>query len=361
MLEARIETFHPVRWTIIAGVLIPAALVLVFALARVSGANAERYSRLLRYVVFAEMGLLVITAAVGYVYEHRARDRDAQIYKPPGRLIDVGGYRLHLNCTGSGGPTVVLEYGLEGSYLDWHKVQPEIARFARVCSYDRAGYGWSDSSPKPRVPSVMADELHALLRASGEKAPYIVVAHSYGSLIGQMFAHKFPEEISALVLVDGVVLGPLSKLRLDHALWLRAMQLTSPIGLPRWRRWCAAGPAELQESSIAANCRSRVYGAYYGEWSQMPESRREMQGLTSLGKVPLIVITRDPALGHDRSEAAGHFEQQKEMLKLSSDARLIVAEGSGHDVPGMRPDVIVEAVRSLITTSPAPEGSRGTP
>jgi hypothetical protein len=93
----------------------------------------------------------------------------------------------------------------------------------------------------------------------------------------------------------------------------------------------------------------------------MPQSRREMQAITSLGTVPLVVITRDAAVGHDRSEEAGHTEQQRGMLKLSSNAQLMVAEGSGHDIPGMRPEVIVEAVRSLITKSRAPAGSRETP
>jgi pimeloyl-ACP methyl ester carboxylesterase len=155
-------------------------------------------------VLAAEILAVTILALTGFAYERRARQRDNELYGRSKKLIDIGGYRLHLNCSGQGGPVVVLEYGLQGSYLDWYAVQPEIARFNRVCSYDRAGYGWSDPSPLPRVPSVMADELHTLLHAAGEKPPYILAAHSYGSFTAVMFAHRFPDQVSGLVLVDGL-------------------------------------------------------------------------------------------------------------------------------------------------------------
>ena len=110
----------------------------------------------------------------------------------------------------------------------------------------------------------------------------------------------------------------------------------------------------------AANCRSRAYAAFYREWSQLSLAGAEMRSLTSLGKVPLIVISRDPTLGHDSEEETRHGQQQRDSLKLSSNARLIIAEGSGHDIPLARPDVIVDAVRSLVKP-PEPAGSRGTP
>src|SRR5690242_3470993 len=102
----------------------------------------------LRYTILAESSILLVVALCGLVYQSTAEARDLRLYPPPGKRVDLGGYRLHLYCSGHGNPTVILEHGLDGSFLDWRKVQPEIAQFARVCSYDRAGYGWSDRSPK---------------------------------------------------------------------------------------------------------------------------------------------------------------------------------------------------------------------
>src|SRR5258708_3668746 len=186
-------TLHPIRWAMIAALGLTCALAVAFLAAKVVGHNdaGRIFLRLLRLTLGIEVLLLLILAFTGFLYERRAQARDLKLYRPPGRLLDIGGYRLHLSCTGSGsGPTVILEYGHQASYFDWALVQPEIAKFARVCFYDRAGYGWSDPSPRPRVPSVTAEELHTLLHAAGEKPPYIVVAHSYGSFDAVMFSHK---------------------------------------------------------------------------------------------------------------------------------------------------------------------------
>jgi pimeloyl-ACP methyl ester carboxylesterase len=147
---------------------------------------------------------------------------------------------------------------------------------------------------------------------------------------------------------------------LSHRLWLKFMEWTIPLGLPRWRHWCAGGPPELQSMAEAANCRSRAYAAFYREWLQLVESGAKMRTLASLGDVPLVVIARDPALGHDRDEETRHAQQQRDALKLSSNSRLIVAQGSGHDIPLARPGVIVDAVRSLLKPQ-EPAGSRETP
>ena len=167
-------------WGSLAALSLPLALLAGSVFARLDGQSqrARNLLRTLRYVLAAEILAVAILALTGFVYERRARQRDNELYRRSKKLIDIGGSRLHLNCSGQGGPVVVLEYGLHGSYLDWYSVQPEIARFTRVCSYDRAGYGWSDPNPRPRVPSVMAEELHTLLHATGEKPPYILDAHS---------------------------------------------------------------------------------------------------------------------------------------------------------------------------------------
>lgn len=316
----------------------------------------------MRYALLLEFVILLVLCAVGFLYEHRARTRDAHVFPEGSRLIDAGEIRMHLNCSGIGGnsPTVVLEYGLEGSYLDWYRVQPEIARFARVCSYDRAGYGWSERSLRPRIPSVMAEELHALLQAAGEKPPYVIVAHSYGSAVGEMFAHLYSADTAGLVLVDGVHLRSSVQFPLNHKAWLRLLQWAAPFGLPRWRHWCGGGPQQRRPLAEAAYCRSRTFGAYYDEWAQLPQSAKDLSTVTTLGDTPLIVISRDPKLGRDTEEETQHAQQQRDMLQLSSNGSFMVAEGSGHDVPGQRPDLIVEAVRTL-TKPRGPAGTPGTP
>jgi pimeloyl-ACP methyl ester carboxylesterase len=126
-----------------------------------------------------------------------------QVPDPPGRLVDAGGVKLHINCMGTGSPAVVLEAGFPGSSLDWSLVQPAVAQFTRVCSYDRAGFGWSQQGQLPRSSSRIAEELRALLLAAEVPGPYLLVGHSMGGLYIRAFARKFPEAIVGLVLVDG--------------------------------------------------------------------------------------------------------------------------------------------------------------
>ncbi len=357
-------TLHPVRWAAIAALGIPCALAIGFLLTRLAGQDDASRSllRILRYVLALEVLVLIILAFTGFLYERRARDRDLRIYHPPGKLVDIGGYRLHISCEGSGsGPTVVLEYGHQASYLDWYLVQPEIANFARVCFYDRAGYGWSDPSPQPRVPSVMAEELHTLLHAAGERPPYILVAHSFGSFNAVMFAHKFPQEVSGLVLVDGKHTLSLFPFRLSERSSLRTMQLMIPFGLPRWRGWCGGqAPEAIRGEKKAINCRAGLYGAFYREREAYAEDVREIRAITTLGAVPLIVIARDPALASVNPDERDDWQKiQQEKLRLSKNAELVIATGSGHDVPHVRADVIIAAVRKLVAQASGTGGHPG--
>jgi pimeloyl-ACP methyl ester carboxylesterase len=126
----------------------------------------------------------------------------AEIATPPGQVVDIGTTKLHIHCTGSGSPAVVLESGFPGSSLDWVVVQPGVARFARVCSYDRAGFGWSEEGKVPRSSQQITEDLAALLSKADVKAPYALVGHSLGGLYIRAFARKFPERVAGMVLVD---------------------------------------------------------------------------------------------------------------------------------------------------------------
>ncbi|MGH2515236.1 MAG: alpha/beta fold hydrolase, partial [Ktedonobacterales bacterium] len=141
-------------------------------------------------------------ATVGLAYQALATARDTRRYPAPGRLVDIGGSRLHLTRTGAGGPTVVLDAGLAGFSLDWGLVTPQVAQYTTVCAYDRAGYGWSDPGPLPRTSSRIAAELHALLRRAGVAPPYVLVGHSFGGFNVRLFAEHYPHEVAGMVLVD---------------------------------------------------------------------------------------------------------------------------------------------------------------
>jgi pimeloyl-ACP methyl ester carboxylesterase len=153
-------------------------------------------------LLFWLLGLLVLFFAAVYLNELVAHYRADQRYPMPGRLVDVGGHRLHIHTVGEGWPTVVLDAGLGESALTWAGIQPEIAKFSRVCSYDRAGMGWSDPGPQPRTYPRIAAELHTLLHNAGEKPPYVLVGHSAGGFTVRLFAQFHPDEVAGVVLVD---------------------------------------------------------------------------------------------------------------------------------------------------------------
>src|SRR4051812_32952867 len=145
----------------------------------------HKRSRLWRWTKRALAGLAApvdVLLLAGATYQFVATKIDERKYPPPGSLVDVGGYRLHLYCTGEGTPTVVLDAGLGGGVLDWSTVQPEVSKFARVCAYDRAGMAWSDSGVRPRTSRQVVTELHALLGNAGERVPYVLVGHSIAGI-----------------------------------------------------------------------------------------------------------------------------------------------------------------------------------
>ena len=185
--------------------------------------------------------LIALLAFIGFLYQNIASAVDASRYPPPGKLIDVGGYRLHLYCTGtshSGSPTVILEAGGGGGSVGWSKIQPGVASFTRVCSYDRAGYGWSDNGPLPRTAGRIVTELHTLLTRAAVPGPYVLVGHSFGGLIVRLYAYRYPQQVAGLVLVDsiseeGVRFPELRAIVASVANLLTLCQVLAPFGIVR--------------------------------------------------------------------------------------------------------------------------------
>src|SRR5215210_7443581 len=151
------------------------------------------------------LGLVVVLLALavaGAIYQAIATMRAERAYPPPGEMVDVGGYSLHINCVGQGSPTVVLDAGLGEFSAHWVRVQREVSDTTRVCAYDRAGMGWSEMGPEPRDAKQITGELHTLLSKAGIEGPYVLVGHSLGGISMQTYAHRYPNEVEGVVLVD---------------------------------------------------------------------------------------------------------------------------------------------------------------
>jgi pimeloyl-ACP methyl ester carboxylesterase len=131
-----------------------------------------------------------------------AEDQRLLPYVEPGQLVDIGGRRINLYCTGAGGPTVILMAGLSSWSPVWYKTQPVVAEKTRVCAFDRAGYGFSDPAPQPQILADVVDDLHAALKAGSLPGPYVLVGHSLGGMEARLYAQRWPKEVVGMVLVD---------------------------------------------------------------------------------------------------------------------------------------------------------------
>src|SRR5919112_4156642 len=145
---------------------------------------------------------LLVLAVVGAIYQAIATERAERAYPPPGEMVDVGGYSLHINCVGQGSPTVVLDGGLGEWSAQWVLVKQGVSGTTRVWAYDRAGVGWSEMGPEPRDAKQISNELHALLEGTGIEGPYVLVGHSFGGLYMQTYAARYPDEVAGVSLVE---------------------------------------------------------------------------------------------------------------------------------------------------------------
>ena len=281
---------------------------------------------------------------------------DTDAYPAPGSQIWVGQHRLHIYCIGEGAPAVVLDAGLGGSSLDWTKVQPEVAKFTRVCSYDRAGYGWSDQGPKPRTADIIAAELERLLKEGGIAAPYVLVGHSFGALGVRLFASRFPERIAGLVLIDATHEAQFERFEAAQISTLapannRRFVIANHYQIP------AGLPAAVKPIAQALALGPSAIDALYDELRNMRLSAHQVSLLSTLPNVPLIVLAHDGrAIAHSeraRRMAEIWLDLQQDLASRTPQGQFVVTANSGHYIHLDQPNIVIDAIRKVVETSRA--------
>jgi pimeloyl-ACP methyl ester carboxylesterase len=311
----------------------------------------------LRRIILGLVAFVLILSAGGATYESISEARDRRFNPMAGKLFDVGGYKMHIDCAGEGSPAVILESGLGDTYISWHKVQPQIAQFTRVCSYDRAGIGYSDSSSRPRTSKVIAEELHALLRAAAIAPPYVLVGHSMGGYTVRLYASLYRNEVAGMVLVDASHPDQENRfppeLKSMEGTWMREAEFlayTTPFGIPRLMGLCDDEPTQR-----AAECNWHTAREGVAELKAFPESAAQTAATSSLGDMPIAVLSHDPdkpssELPPDVAKPTNDAweKMQEELSHLSTRGTHVIAKNSAHYIQIDRPDVVIEAVRNVV-------------
>lgn len=306
----------------------PALLVLVVWVW--TRARRELHSRTRVWLLNPVLIILVILA-LGGGYETISRATGPTVAMP-GQLVDVGPYRLHLECTGTGGPTVILEPGAGGSAASMGLIAPSVAQDSRVCVYDRAGRGWSDPAASPPDGAQIATDLHQLLERAGVPGPYVLAGHSFGGLYVRTYAAMYPEEVAGLVLVDSTAAKsttvPTQKASsysvLKHLSSLVAT--TSQVGVGRLV--AATGfsdlPPRYRDDARTTAATGMEMGGVLDEYGVASRSVAEAGRLRNFDAKPLIVLTAE------RGNSEGWMGAQNETVTLSANSLHRVVSGATH-------------------------------
>lgn len=310
--------------------------------------------------------LAVIIAIVGLVVACRTPQKYlSQGYPPPGRLIDIGGRKLHLYCSGKGTPTVVLMAGGGAFSIDWALVQPKVAQDTRVCSYDRAGLAWSDPGPADETVEQTISDLHILLNNGEEKGPYLLVGASVGGIYIQAYQREFPKEVAGLVFsnssnrIGRLVNGT------PGLIWeLTEEQIRSTFPLAASDK----GPAPTSEDDpsdrLPPDLRAQRLWLDIKLWQRWEPTKEKPDSTLSwrkeflkefaetdarkypLGSLPVVVISSEPSA--PQSELHTHDEAAPRLDFLSSNNIHVTATGSGHEIHLYKPDIVIETLARTV-------------
>jgi pimeloyl-ACP methyl ester carboxylesterase len=298
--------------------------------------------RIIIWLVRIGIALLVlpfVLALTGATYQAVASALDRRNYPPPGQLVDVGGYKLHLLCMGEGAPAVILDAANQGTVSNWIWIQPELARSTRVCAYDRAGLGWSDLGPGPQDTQANAQALHTLLNQANVPGPYVLVGHSFGGLFVRMFAEMYPAEVVGMVLIEGTLPDGLKTLGLPDVMpnapeagFMDATPVISRLGVLRLLDFPPTDPdlPERQSKELKAYLASTKWAeAIKEQYHLFPTLLAQVRPLyfeNSLQGIPLAVVLGSEGDG-GTEEWRALFEQQ---AALSTNGVIYRIEGAMH-------------------------------
>lgn len=339
--------------------------------------------------------LLVALPVLGFAYETLMSAVDARRFPPPGQLVAVNGRQMHINCMGTGSPTVVMDAGLGGWSLDWSQIQPHITSLTRVCSYDRPGMGWSDPSGEPRDARHAVQDLHSLLANSGEDGPFVLVGHSNGGLRMLLYAHEHPQSVAGVVLVDptpiatdeeqlmflspserGEYMGIVQGMKPDTADGgfniVGLVQALRPFGVARLlsNELMEGTPYdfmsdEVQPAYASGLRRSSHLATLLAEAEQRLTSVEQVRAVRSLGNMPLAIITSTrlanfysepvPADMSPRLHELGLkklWMAETDMARLSSNGTIEPVERSGYYIQFDRPDAVIGTIRFMVERKP---------
>jgi pimeloyl-ACP methyl ester carboxylesterase len=309
----------------------------------------------------------------GCTYQNIALARTREQYPAPGKLVEVDGHLMHINCKGSGSPTVVIDAGNGSFSVEWMPIQEELNQTTRVCVYDRSGYGWSEAGPGPRDGAQVVSELHDLLQAAGEAGPYLLVGHSLGGVHVRMFAVRYPNEVAGLILVDTaypLTITPEFEMQMRSSIgFYQAMNLMTSTGLLRMLGPLGGEegmpatarklPIELQETYLNLLLDPNQYATAIAEMQQLPATFEQTSELLigdqPFDDLPLIVLTAGltstpGSTPFNEQYVPVHDSQIQSQLELAGQSsrgeQRIIAESS-HSVHLDAAEEIVKAIRDM--------------
>lgn len=297
---------------------------------------------------------------------------------PPGRLVDIDGHRMHVDVRGQGAPVVVLEAGIAASSLSWRLVQERVAEFTTVVSYDRAGFGWSESAAHQCSASDAANDLAQLMQRAELHGPFVLVGHSFGGLIARVFEERYPDRVAGLVLADPVSRNEWRDPDAQHIRMLQRGVALSRRGaalarlgvvrfalnllmsgsrfIPKLLAKASAGqgagvterltgevrkmPRELWPAIAAHWSEARCFRAMADSLENLPASARQIDESRSLGNLPVVVLSA-------ATSGAAVVAEHAHDAQLSTRGKHFVAPGTGHWIQLDAPEAIVDAIRSV--------------
>ncbi|RYD45333.1 MAG: alpha/beta hydrolase [Sphingomonadales bacterium] len=341
----------------------------------------RRFWRWVKRVLLGLLALLILVTIVGTIYEALGRKNAAAKYPPPGKLVDIGGRKMHIDCRGTGSPTVILESGLgTGGTLDWTLVHDEIARFTRTCAYDRAGIMWSDPKDTPQDAAAVTEDLHALLKGAGITDQLALVGHSIGGPYTRTYTGKYGDQVAGLVMVDPSQPDQVARLGKATGLDVHPKQASTLMHTAKALAWTGLvrfviARGEKPKLRNAAETKRlgdalAISGAYTsssirGSTSELDgydRTQKQARAVQTFGNRPLIVLTAMAPFKPEqlkglkmKAEQGARFKQEwkalhAEQAAFSTRGHQQLVPDATHYIQVDRPEVVIAAVREVVDT-----------